>query len=76
MNLPCEIYHSTQFLEKEVRNGDIDLKRLHQKVTYHDPCSLGRHGSIYEAPRNVLKAIPDLELVEMPFNRNKSRCCY
>ena len=75
VSLPCETFHSTQFLEKKIKNGEIELRGLAQKITYHDPCSLGRHSNVYDAPRNVLKAIPDLELVEMPFNRNKSRCC-
>ncbi|MFX0205392.1 MAG: (Fe-S)-binding protein [Candidatus Hodarchaeota archaeon] len=75
VSLPCKTLHSTQFLEKKIRNGEIEFRSLNQKVTYHDPCSLGRHSNVFDAPRNVLKAIPDLKLVEMPFNRNKSRCC-
>ena len=75
VSLPCKIFHSTQFLEKKIKNGEIELRGLDQKITYHDPCSLGRHSNVYDAPRNVLKAIPDLGLVEMSFNRNQSRCC-
>jgi heterodisulfide reductase subunit D len=75
ISLPCKTFHSTQFLEKKIKKGEIELGGINQKITYHDPCSLGRHSNEYDAPRNVLKAIPDLELVEMSFNRNKSRCC-
>ncbi|MFX1515081.1 MAG: (Fe-S)-binding protein [Promethearchaeota archaeon] len=75
VSLPCKIFHSTQFLEKKIKSSEIEFRDLNQKITYHDPCSLGRHSNVYDAPRNVLKAIPGLELIEMPFNRNKSRCC-
>ncbi|MFW9906711.1 MAG: (Fe-S)-binding protein [Candidatus Thorarchaeota archaeon] len=75
VSLPCKTYHSTQFLEKKIKSGEIELREFNKKVTYHDPCSLGRHSNVYEAPRNVLQAIPDLELIEMAFNKDKSRCC-
>jgi heterodisulfide reductase subunit D len=44
-------------------------------VTYHDPCHLGRHMEIYEPPRNILKAIPEVSLIEMKRNRNNAWCC-
>jgi heterodisulfide reductase subunit D len=48
---------------------------MNTTVTYHDPCDLGRNSNVFEEPRNVLKAIPDLKLVELPHNRQLSMCC-
>lgn len=75
IELPCKPVHSTQYLEDLVNDGKIELHGLDWKVTYHDPCSLGRHSNVYESPRAVLRAIPDFDLIEMSLNRNRSRCC-
>jgi heterodisulfide reductase subunit D len=48
---------------------------LSKKVTYHDPCHLGRHCGLYQPPREVLKRIPGIELVEMERVKENSRCC-
>jgi len=75
VSLPCEILHSSQFIENLIENGKLELRSLNLRVSYHDPCSLGRHGGVFNAPRNVLEAIPDLTLAEMPLNRQLARCC-
>ena len=49
--------------------------KLGKKVTYHDPCDLGRAFQIFEEPRNILKNIPGVEYVEMARNRLQARCC-
>jgi heterodisulfide reductase subunit D len=74
-NTDLELLHATQLIEKLVQDGAISFKEMHAKVTYHDPCDLGRHGGVFEAPRQILRAIPGLEIVELENNRAKSVCC-
>ncbi len=75
-DLGMEIYHSVHYLEKLIKEGRIKLTgNLGKKVTYHDPCDLGRAFGIFEEPRNILKAAPGLEFVEMARNRLQARCC-
>jgi len=71
-----DVRHYTQVIGELVSEGSIRFeKRLNIKVTYHDPCYLGRHNRIYDAPRKVIRSIPGIELVEMSHNRANSLCC-
>ncbi len=71
-----EVLHYTQYLAQLVREGKLKLtKPVDKKVTYHDPCYMGRHSEIYDDPRFLLRSIPGIELVELANNREDSICC-
>ncbi|MFW9901245.1 MAG: (Fe-S)-binding protein, partial [Candidatus Thorarchaeota archaeon] len=71
-----EILHLPEFIEDKLNNNEIKFnKSLNMKITYHDPCHIGRHMGIYDPPREVLKNIPGIELIEMPRNRQNAWCC-
>ncbi len=70
-----EIFHSTQFIKKLINEEKISFKEKKIKVTYHDPCDLGRASGVYEAPREILRSIPGVELAEMENNREQCKCC-
>ncbi len=70
-----EVYHYTQLLFDLIREGKIKPSEMKAKVTYHDPCFLGRYNKIYDIPREVLQSIPGIELIEMERSRENSFCC-
>jgi len=71
-----EVVHMSQLLAGLIREGRLKLTgEFARKVTWHDPCYLGRRNGIYEEPREVLRSVPGLELVEMSDSRNNSLCC-
>ena len=78
LGIECNIKgrHIVDFLNEQLNQGKLNFTEpVNCKVTYHDSCHVGRWFGLYEQPRNVLKAIPGLEFVEMPHNRENSLCC-
>jgi Fe-S oxidoreductase len=71
-----ETLHYTELLDTLINKGHLTpLSRIEKKVTYHDPCYLGRHNTIYEQPRRILNSIPGLEILEMQNAKQRSQCC-
>ncbi len=75
-SLPFEVVHFSELLADLLEKGRIRFDNaVEEQVTYHDPCFLGRHSGIYDAPRAVIEAVPGVHLKEMGRNRRWSYCC-
>ena len=70
-----KLFHFTQFFLKLIKEGKLEFREEKLKVTYHDPCDLGRSSGIYQAPREILQAMPGVELVELADRREHCKCC-
>lgn len=71
-----ETVHHTELLSDLLRSGKLKaLKEVKDQLTFHDPCYLGRHHGAYNAPRDILAAIPGVKVTEMENNKDKALCC-
>jgi Fe-S oxidoreductase len=74
--LTAEVYHHTEILYELVRDGKLKPQyEVNETITFHDSCYLGRYNDVYDPPREILKAIPGVKLVEMERNRETGMCC-
>lgn len=71
-----EVIHHAELLAQLLREGRLQPKNgLAARITYHDSCYLGRHNNIYQAPREVIAALPKAQFIEFPRNRANAFCC-
>jgi heterodisulfide reductase subunit D len=70
-----EIAHASEVLLDLMRQGRVPMKDTPLTVTYHDPCDLGRGARVFDAPRQAIRSIPGVRLVELPRNREDCQCC-
>jgi heterodisulfide reductase subunit D len=71
-----QVVHGVEYVEQLAQSGKLKFtKPVGKKVTYHDSCHLGRGCGVYSAPRNILRAVPGVELIEMERNQRWAWCC-
>jgi len=74
--LKPRVLHIVEFLPKLIQEGKLQLRRKHSlKLSYHDPCHLGRHMGIYDEPRAILDALPGVDVIERPATKENTICC-
>lgn len=73
--LNFDVLHITEFLKPHIESGTLRFSSIDKKITFQDPCRLGRLLGIYDPPRDMMRAVPELELAEMRHSRHRSVCC-
>ena len=74
-NWDMTVMHITEVIAPLIENGQLALGRLEKKVTYQDPCTLGRYSRVFDQPRRILASMESIEVVEMADNRERAQCC-
>jgi Fe-S oxidoreductase len=75
VELDCELVHISEILAQSLKSNGLELEEINKKVTYQDPCRLGRHLGVFEPPREIIRAIPGIKLTEMEHRGEESICC-
>ncbi|MDP4551518.1 (Fe-S)-binding protein [Alkalihalobacillus macyae] len=74
--LEAEVFHHTELLYDWIKEGKLKPKHeVNERITYHDSCYLGRYNEVYDPPREILRSIPGVEVIEMDRNRENGMCC-
>ena len=74
--IPFKVVHLSEIINELIKQEKIQIGPITGKsATYHDPCHLGRHMKVYDAPRDVLKLLFDNSFIEMNPNRENAWCC-
>ncbi|MCC6022067.1 MAG: (Fe-S)-binding protein [Desulfurococcaceae archaeon] len=70
-----KVYHIVEWLYELMKEGKLPKLQLEETITYHDPCELSRHMKVFKEPREIIRSIQGLKLVEMRGNQLESNCC-
>ncbi|MEW9668012.1 heterodisulfide reductase-related iron-sulfur binding cluster [Ammoniphilus sp. 3BR4] len=74
--LEAEVYHHTELIWQWIQEGRIQpMKEVKEAIAYHDSCYIGRYNEIYNIPREILKSIPGVKILEMERNKEDAMCC-
>ena len=72
---PFMVFHTSQLFEELIGEGRLSFSGLEERIAWHDPCDLGRHCGVYQAPRRVLGAVPGLDVAHSPLSGEHTLCC-